>query len=100
MQYNRTAGYGYLAVYLASTMEQVGSTVSMAFAGSPPVVDYWCVGQFSQGGNTQAVYTWYGPVIFDWTDGTFPLLPGEAEPVTGGGAADDRFRFRPSARLG
>jgi len=79
IQYNRTAGYGYLAVYLASTMEQVGSTVSLAFGGSPSAVSYWTVGQHASQGNTEASSTWYGPVIFDWTDGTFPLLPGTEE---------------------
>lgn len=78
MQYNRTAGCGYIAVYLASTMEQVGSTISLAFVASPPAVAYWAVGQVSQGGSTEATFTWDGPVIFDWTDGTFPLLPEAA----------------------
>jgi len=100
IQYNRTAGFGYMEVYLASTMVQVGSQVSKAFAGSPSVVAYWVLGQNASQGNTEAHYTWYGPAIFDWTDGTFPLLPSSTDdPVTGGGAADDRFRFRPSQRV-
>ena len=93
IQYNRTAGYGYMEVYLASTMAKVGSTISKAFGGSPPVVAYWSVGQSSQGGNTEATFTWFGPTIFDWTDGTFPLLLSQPEDIVpGGGAADDRFR--------
>ena len=81
MQYNRTTKFNSLAVYLASTMIQVGSTVTVALIASPPYLDYWTIGQSSQGGNTEAgKYTWYGPCIFDWTDGTFPLLPGEVGP--------------------
>jgi hypothetical protein len=77
MQYNRTTKYDSLAVYLASTMAQVGSTITLALIASPPYLDYWTIGQSSQGGNTESgKYTWYGPAIFDWTDGTFPLLPG------------------------
>lgn len=76
IQYNRTTGIASLAVYLASTMVQVGSTATVALAASPPYLSYWQVGQSSQGGYTEAgKYSWYGPVIFDWTDGTFPLLP-------------------------
>jgi hypothetical protein len=81
LQYNRTTGFASLAVYLASTMAQVGSTITLALIGSPPYLDYWQIGQSSQGGYTESgKYTWYGPVIFDWTDGTFPLIPGAAEP--------------------
>lgn len=83
LQYNRTAKFGYMAVYLASTMEQVGSTLSLAFGGSPSAVSYWTVGQHASQGNTEVANTWYGPVIFDWTDGTFPLLPGAEEPQGG-----------------
>ena len=80
MQYNRTTKYDSLAVYLASTMVQVGSTVTLALIASPPYLDYWTIGQSSQGGNTESgKYTWHGPCIFDWTDGTFPLLPGAAD---------------------
>ena len=77
IQYNRTAHYGYLAVYLASTMAQVGSTVSVALGGSAPAVSYWAVGQSAQGGNVDVANSWFGPTVFDWTDGTFPLLPSE-----------------------
>jgi hypothetical protein len=100
IQYNRTAGYAYLAVYDPSTWAQVGSTLSLAFAGSPSVVSYWAIGQHANQGNWEAHSTWYGPCIFDWTDGTFPLIPGDsADPVSGGSAADDRYRFRPSQRI-
>jgi hypothetical protein len=75
IQYNRTAGYGYLSVYNPSTWEQVGSTLSLAFTGSPSAVSNWVVGQNANQWNTGAYSTWYGPVILDWTDGTFPLLP-------------------------
>ena len=75
IQYNRTAGYAYMEVYLASTMQKVGSTLSLAFAASPPIVAYWQIGQSADQGNSEAANTWYGPAIFDWTDGTFPLLP-------------------------
>ncbi len=78
IQYNRTAGYAYMEVYLASTMMKVGSTLSLAFAGSPPAVSYWQIGQASDQGNAEAAYSWHGPAIFDWTDGTFPLLPSAA----------------------
>jgi hypothetical protein len=99
IQYNRTAGYGYLAVYNPTTWAQVGSTVSLAFAGSPPYLTYWTVGQHASQGNTEASYTWYGPVIFDWTDGTFPLLP-----TAGGGPPPPQYngniwRRCPSSRL-
>lgn len=80
MQYNRTTGYASLSVYLASTMVQVGSTITLALISTPPYLDYWQIGQSSQGGNTESgKYTWYGPVMLDWTDGTFPLLPGAAD---------------------
>ena len=75
IQYNRTTAYGYLSVYDPSTWEQVGVTVSRAFDASPTVVAYWVIGQNASQGNTEAASTWYGPAIFDWTDGTFPLLP-------------------------
>lgn len=76
MQYNRTTRTASLAVFLASTMVQVGSTITISLISSPPYLNYWTVGQSSQGGNTESgKYTWHGPVIFDWTDGTFPLLP-------------------------
>jgi len=79
MQYNRTTKFNSLAVYLASTMVQVGSTITLALIASPPYLSYWTIGQSSQGGYTESgKYSWYGPCIFDWTDGTFPLLPSAA----------------------
>jgi hypothetical protein len=89
LQYNATTGYGYLAVYDPSTWEQVGSTVSKAFAASPSGVSYWTVGQHASQGNTEAASTWYGPTVFDWTDGTFPLLPTAATPTL----TQTQFRF-------
>lgn len=78
IQYNATAEKGYLAVYLASTMVQVGSTIDDDLAVSPSGVSYTAIGQHANQGNQEATYTWFGPAVFDWTDGTFPLLPGVA----------------------
>lgn len=78
IQYNRTAGYAYAAVYDPATWAQVGTTVALAFGSSPPAAWFWCVGGQENQGNQTAAYWLYGPTIIDWTDGTFPLLPTPA----------------------
>lgn len=79
IQYNATTGVGSLAVYDPATWTQVGSTVTLGFGATRPPVAYWQVGGAENQGNQDAANTWYGPCAFDWTDGTFPLLP-EAPP--------------------
>ena len=74
IQYNRTTMTGSMAAYLASTMAKVGPTVSLAFGASAPV-SYWQIGQGASQGNSEASNTWYGPAVFNWTTGAFPLLP-------------------------
>ena len=76
IQYNRTTAKAYLRAYLLSTMAQVGNEVEANLVASPPYV--WCVdhGLVASEGNTDAgAYSYYGPFMVDWTDGTFPLLP-------------------------
>jgi len=75
IQYNAVTGYGSLAVFNPSTWTQVGSTASLSFGGTNPTINYWCVGGAENQGNQTSASWWYGPVILDWTDGTFPLLP-------------------------
>lgn len=76
IQYNRTLAKAYLRVYLLSTRALVGSEIEADLVASPPYV--WCVdhGLVASEGNTDdGAFSYYGPFMVDWTDGTFPLLP-------------------------
>jgi hypothetical protein len=76
VQYNRTSAKAYLRAYLLSTMAQVGSEVEANLVASPPYA--WCVDHglvASEANSDSGAYSYYGPFMVDWTDGTFPLLP-------------------------
>lgn len=86
IQYNRTLAKAYLRVYNPTTWAQVGSEVEADLVASPPYA--WCVdhGLVASEGNTDTgAFSYYGPFIVDWTDGTFPLLPGSGSSEGGEG---------------
>jgi hypothetical protein len=59
-----------------STWQPIGSLVEAHLVSVPPFV--WCVdfGQVASEENSESgAYSWYGPAMVDWEDGTFPLLP-------------------------
>ena len=88
IQYNRTLAKAYLRAYLMSTWQPIGSLVEAHLVAAPPFV--WCVdfGQVASEENSESgAYSWYGPAMVDWDDGTFPLLPATGASL-GGAAAD------------